>query len=360
MGIRDRLGSRSAARLTNSQCFVAGTLVSTADGLKPIETIQSGDRVYAKDEYTGDIALKPVANLVITPNNPNVGEVTLENEYGDLETTGVSSEHPYYITEQGWVEAQDLKPGMMVQTINGGLLKVSEGWVKVNNATTYNFEVEDYHTYFVGEQNAWVHNTQCNNQISPFDPDQAHVLDVPFLSQYAKDAKDGGKKLCYLASCTMVKNFKTGSEEGIAASYKNLTDRGRTLPPSGVSKVPLALDKIMGIHTSQKRYINESVSSLMYESLAKRVGQNIGRGKPVIASVENKAGSRAHAVVIDGVDSLSNPRFFRILDPAARKSGKQRVWRGYNATKGMFTDVFGESKKLPSGHKGGLKAFTFF
>lgn len=28
-------------------------------------------------------------------------------------------------------------------------------------ATVYNFEVEDYHTYFVGELGVWVHNT-CN------------------------------------------------------------------------------------------------------------------------------------------------------------------------------------------------------
>ena len=161
MGI-SLLSSQSAARLTKEgkagQCFVAGTLVSTADGLKPIETIQVGDLVYAKDEHTGDVALKPVANLVISPNNPNVGEIVLADEHGEVETTGVSSEHPYYVAERGWIDAQQLQPGMILETIHGGRLTVDQVWKKIDNTTTYNFEVADYHTYFVGRKSAWVHN----------------------------------------------------------------------------------------------------------------------------------------------------------------------------------------------------------
>ena len=44
----------------NSQCFVAGTLIKTPDGDKNIENISHGDKVYAYDAATGDIAEKEV------------------------------------------------------------------------------------------------------------------------------------------------------------------------------------------------------------------------------------------------------------------------------------------------------------
>ena len=143
---------------------MAGTLVSTAHGLTPIETIKEGDLVYAKDEITGDIALKPVSELIITPNNHSVGKIQLDNQNGDTETIGVTSEHPYYVANIGWVQAQHLEPGMLVESLNGGLLSVSQGWVKTDAETTYNFTVEEYHTYFTGESAAWVHNQDCGKQ----------------------------------------------------------------------------------------------------------------------------------------------------------------------------------------------------
>jgi hypothetical protein len=41
--------------------------------------------------------------------------------------------------------------------------ELSEQWFY--RCTVYNFEVEDYHTYFVGEIGVWVHNQNCANEI---------------------------------------------------------------------------------------------------------------------------------------------------------------------------------------------------
>ncbi len=41
-------------------CFPAGTLISTADGLKPIETIQASDPVWAYDLLAGEWKLRSV------------------------------------------------------------------------------------------------------------------------------------------------------------------------------------------------------------------------------------------------------------------------------------------------------------
>jgi hypothetical protein len=45
-------------------CFVAGTLVDTEVGLRPIESIKEGERVWAQDVATGEIALKAVLSAV--------------------------------------------------------------------------------------------------------------------------------------------------------------------------------------------------------------------------------------------------------------------------------------------------------
>ena len=42
-------------------CFVPGTLVDTEHGLRVIESLKEGDLVWAKDESTGQVALKRIA-----------------------------------------------------------------------------------------------------------------------------------------------------------------------------------------------------------------------------------------------------------------------------------------------------------
>ena len=50
---------------TTMKCFVAGTLVLTASGLIAIEQIKVGDIVYAADEESLDVSLKPVLETYI-------------------------------------------------------------------------------------------------------------------------------------------------------------------------------------------------------------------------------------------------------------------------------------------------------
>lgn len=48
-----------------SACFVAGTMVLTADGSQAIETIEAGDYVWAWDEETKTVALKQVVETYV-------------------------------------------------------------------------------------------------------------------------------------------------------------------------------------------------------------------------------------------------------------------------------------------------------
>ncbi len=49
-------------------------------------------------------------------------------------------------------------------------MKFSQGHATMENATVYNFQVEDYHTYFVGENKVWVHNASADYNL--IDPDK--------------------------------------------------------------------------------------------------------------------------------------------------------------------------------------------
>jgi hypothetical protein len=58
-----------------------------------------------------------------------------------------------------WTPASSLKSGDSISTINNRKLTVKGIVHKKEAATVYNFEVENFHSYYVGECSAWVHNT---------------------------------------------------------------------------------------------------------------------------------------------------------------------------------------------------------
>ena len=148
----------SAKDFGTSYCFVAGTLVTTEDGQEPIEEIEVGDKVLSEDETTGEVAVKTVTETYI-------------NETDELIHIGVNGEtisatpsHPFYVDKLGWTLARSLKAGDVLVLSNGELVTVE--WVQheilENPIKVYNFEVEDFHTYFVGECGVLVHN-DCPN-----------------------------------------------------------------------------------------------------------------------------------------------------------------------------------------------------
>ena len=73
------------------------------------------------------------------------------------EVFGVTEEHPFWVEGKGWTNAVDLSVGDAVSTLKSGALKVASIATDADTHTTYNFEVEDFHTYFVGDSALWVH-----------------------------------------------------------------------------------------------------------------------------------------------------------------------------------------------------------
>jgi len=75
---------------------------------------------------------------------------------------GTTAEHPFFVEGKGWTPAFDLRIGDRVLLEDGQCLRVEGIGDSGRVETVYNIEVENDHTYFVGEKNwgwaVWSHN----------------------------------------------------------------------------------------------------------------------------------------------------------------------------------------------------------
>ena len=68
--------------------------------------------------------------------------------------------HPFYVDGEGWVPAGELTGKERVLDSEGRRLQVEEKYVEKleESVRVYNFEVEEFHTYYVGYAGILVHN----------------------------------------------------------------------------------------------------------------------------------------------------------------------------------------------------------
>ena len=69
--------------------------------------------------------------------------------------------------QKGWTSAVDLRAGDILVMLNGEYVVVEQVQHELLESpeTTYNFEVEDYHTYYVGTTSVLVHN-KCDAKVN--------------------------------------------------------------------------------------------------------------------------------------------------------------------------------------------------
>jgi hypothetical protein len=167
---------------TTRMCFIAGTKVHTKAGLRNIEDIRAGDWVLSRDPMSKRQVYKRVQAALITnpvrlyhvryrareshasarSSGAQHGDAADGEGAGEAELVA-TGEHPFYeIGREAFVEAKALRPGDRLSLAGGATAEVVS--VEIEEAeegrpfTTYNFEVEDFHTYFVGDEGVWVHN----------------------------------------------------------------------------------------------------------------------------------------------------------------------------------------------------------
>ncbi|WP_121100941.1 RHS repeat-associated core domain-containing protein [Litorimonas taeanensis] len=165
--------AKGAKRLLGGKCcFVAGTLVETEDGLRPIEEIELDDRVLARNPETGKTAFKAVTDL-IRLNERMIWEVSLSGENNSSEFFETTDDHPWWIVDAdgngSWKKTAELSDDMIVTTADNQTMVITKV-VKTDRVdATYNLTVADFETYFVGENKVLVHNCKKNRSTRP-DP----------------------------------------------------------------------------------------------------------------------------------------------------------------------------------------------
>ncbi len=209
-----KFADRLAVVLNTRVCFVAGTLVSTAEGFKPIEELKVGDLVLTRNEFADgeetDNDYQPVTEL-ITTHPSELLKLTLSDGNSE-ETLTTTANHPFYsLDTKSFIHADQLDESSRVASADGQPLTVtaisrraaSEG----ETFTTYNIEVAGSHTYFVGRQRAWVHNTStpCKVAMKRF----TDVLDE--LGESADKTKAAEEMLDLLRSMEKSGDIPSGS-----------------------------------------------------------------------------------------------------------------------------------------------------
>ena len=141
-----------------SQCFVAGTLVVTESGPQAIETIPVGARVWSRDQDGDSEGWKTVVQTYARMSRSLV-QLTISNGAGDDETFWLTPNHLVHSQPRGWIEAGALDPATdALVDDSGARLPVRAVAAIAEAAPVFNLEVEDFHTYFVGDARIWVHN----------------------------------------------------------------------------------------------------------------------------------------------------------------------------------------------------------
>ena len=171
------------SRVKALTCSFRGDMeVKTEQGYKPIESIKIGDKVYAKNELTGQMTYQRVQAHY---NNPYDFTVYVEviDEQGKHQTIVSNKIHPFFtqvnqgelvpsseghhykgeIQNAQWVDAQNLKAGYKLLSENNHWQMVKGVTIKAEKLSAYNLTVETDHTYFIKGANSdlygvWVHN----------------------------------------------------------------------------------------------------------------------------------------------------------------------------------------------------------
>ena len=102
--------------------------------------------------------------------------------------------HPFYVNDRGFVNAGELIVGDELLDVNGNVLLVENFDIELTDkpVKVYNFQVEDFHTYHVGENGVWVHNANCKlikNDDGTYDAELSYKEDWTPEQRAEADAK---------------------------------------------------------------------------------------------------------------------------------------------------------------------------
>ena len=184
--------------LEGGLCFTGDTEIEIRGGHKQIKDIKVGDEVYSENIETGEKGFKEVKNLYIHET-----DVLIHIFINDEEVKATPA-HPFWAMGKGWIEAGHLKIGDKLLLSSGQAVEISFISKESLNepVLVYNFEVEDWHTYFVSDVGVLVHNSCSKIPLKAGDMTQNGYI---YSIHGAQNANARG--------------FTSGKIDGIISSY---------------------------------------------------------------------------------------------------------------------------------------------
>ena len=203
----------------------AGVLCSPAQALQPkatqtptfrgwtdgngehvaIETVKAGDTLQARDADTGKLEARVVNRTSKVTSYELVTIEVADAASGKVvDTITGTPNHPFYVPGKGWVPLGQLGIGTSLVARAGGnnsngvglVVKSSRRESHPEGVSVYNFEVDGFHTYFVGKASGgvWVHNgPPCIDLLAPGGKPIGGVgnsPDIRVLKGGVKEAED--------------------------------------------------------------------------------------------------------------------------------------------------------------------------
>ena len=154
---------------------------------------------------------------------------------GELQTFGVTGDHPFWTRGSGWVHAAQLEKGQRVLTSKGRWATVAASAWRPERKTVHNLEVEGFHTYFVGRPAVWVHNDCDDIEFGekgkmhgevPSHPPNASTSELKELKRRVKDSIERRKTEMQEYGEEARHRRRLGEEERFLHQIKNrLEDR---------------------------------------------------------------------------------------------------------------------------------------
>lgn len=143
-----------ATKTAGTSCFLAGTKVLTETGMKNIEDIQIGEKVYSINIDTNERELKEVTNLFRGKTDE-----TYELTVGD-EVIKTTPKHQFYIVDKGWIRAYEIQEGdrIVAKDNENMIITKIEHKFHENPIPVYNLTVDGYHNYLITQYELLVHN----------------------------------------------------------------------------------------------------------------------------------------------------------------------------------------------------------
>ncbi len=132
---------------------------------KRIEDVRAGEKVWSRDVRTGVSEARKVVSTYHRISN-HIRKLKVRTDANDVLELSTTDEHPFWVAASDrWVNAGQLAVGQRVSQFDAGSGEIisSEREDRPEGVPVFNFEVDGFHTYFVGQAGILVHNANYGN-----------------------------------------------------------------------------------------------------------------------------------------------------------------------------------------------------